>query len=87
MMKWEYAKVVRTFHNGKPKNWIEVMRQKERLPVGEESSDISKAMAQLGLEGWELVTLIKSDEVVETLDPTHAIQVKATEYYFKRPLP
>jgi hypothetical protein len=86
MTRWEYSKLVRTINNGKPHNWVEVMGQDEQFVVAEEGKAVAKAMAQLGLERWELVTLMSREEVIETLDPAQAIQVKATEYYFKRPL-
>jgi hypothetical protein len=86
MMAWEYSKVVHTLHNGKAKNWVEILGRDEHVAVGEEGSDVSKAMAQLGQEGWELIALMRSEDLIETLDPAGNIQMKTIEYYFKRPL-
>jgi hypothetical protein len=86
-MRWAYCKLVRSTHNGKPANWVEVLGQSERVALGTKWADIAQMIAQLGEQEWELVTITSHTDVVQTLDPANGIAIYETDYHFKRPMP
>lgn len=85
-MRWAYCKLVRSVHNGKPMNWVEVLGQPERMAIGPAWADIAQVMAQLGEQEWELVTITNHTDMVQTLDPGNSIAIHEMDYHFKRPL-
>ena len=76
MQKWEYTQVTYLFntHNNTGKVGIVHMTVTGKTLKNQEPANINGAIAQLGLEGWEMIS------VTETIfhDGT------ATIYYFKR---
>ena len=76
MQKWEYTQVTYLFngHNNTGKVVIVHMTLTGKTSKNQEHANINGAIAQLGLEGWEMISVTETFFNGETV----------TIYYFKR---